>query len=278
MKVTRLNRSNTTWTTVPLAFGYLFVSVLNAFAGMTANVVSILALAMVPFRAVEPALIPVGNFSCCFRGESSSGIPGGRAVAGVRPRSRGDEAAGRMTGPPDASGTGDGDLVAGKDEDMPSRAVVSRGGDRESCLKVLCRVFAEDDLRRTDSSLAYDMVSGLATRLLPIISCPIWLTSESALALFLLLAALSRSESLELAVILTSALSSSSLSASSSNGDHASFMSSVKRERMEKSEERVPPVETSLRRWYPLNEVDSEAGNRSGLGGDDEKASEEGAN
>ncbi len=48
MNVTLLKRSSTTCTTVPLALGYFLVSVLNALAGITASVVSTVALAMVP--------------------------------------------------------------------------------------------------------------------------------------------------------------------------------------------------------------------------------------
>ena len=62
MKVTLLKRSRTTCTTVPLAFGNFFVSFLKASEGMTANVVSTVARAMVPFRsAAFRALFVVGS-------------------------------------------------------------------------------------------------------------------------------------------------------------------------------------------------------------------------
>ena len=61
MNVTRLNRSRTTWTIVPLAFGNFRVNFLNASAGMTANVVSTVALAIVPFKAVGPSFGPRGE-------------------------------------------------------------------------------------------------------------------------------------------------------------------------------------------------------------------------
>lgn len=54
MNVTRLNLSRTTCTTVPLAFGNFLVSFRNASAGITASVVSTVALAIVPLSAVEP--------------------------------------------------------------------------------------------------------------------------------------------------------------------------------------------------------------------------------
>lgn len=58
MKVTRLNLSKTTWTIVPLALGNFLVNFLNASAGMTARVVSTVALAIVPFSAVGPNFGP----------------------------------------------------------------------------------------------------------------------------------------------------------------------------------------------------------------------------
>lgn len=60
MNVTLLNRSKTTCTTVPLALGNFLVSFLNASAGMTAKVVSTVARAIVPLKAIDPALPCLG--------------------------------------------------------------------------------------------------------------------------------------------------------------------------------------------------------------------------
>ncbi len=94
--------------------------------------------------------------------------------------------------------------------------------------------------------LAGDIESGLAT-LLPMTSSSIWLTSEFALDLFLRFPASSRSGSLGWLVMVSSPSSIGS-SFSSDGGVHVSLMSSVKSDRMENSEDRVPPVETSLSR------------------------------
>lgn len=71
--------------------------------------------------------------------------------------------------------------------------------------------------------------------------------------------------------------SSSFVSVSSGEGVHDSLMSSVKSERMEKREERVPPVDTSLMRLYPLKLEDDDL-NGSGVRGEEASGSEEGAN
>lgn len=51
-----------------------------------------------------------------------------------------------------------------------------------------------------------------------------------------------------------SSSSSSSSKSGSGGGVQESLISSVKSVKMEKSEDSVPPVDTSFRRWYPLNE------------------------
>jgi hypothetical protein len=85
-----------------------------------------------------------------------------------------------------------------------------------------------------------DIMSGLATLLL-MVSMSIWLTSEFALDFIRLNWGWSEFDTLLRPI-------SPSSSSPGAEGQE-SLMSSVKRDSIEKREERVPPVETSLRRW-----------------------------
>lgn len=91
------------------------MSVLKAFAGMTASVVSTVALAIVPFKASDPAPSPAGDLSFSKAGGWIAEVPFGRAVFGVRPRRRGDEAACRIGGRSSGLVIGETGFVVGSD-------------------------------------------------------------------------------------------------------------------------------------------------------------------
>lgn len=181
MKVTLLKRSSTTCTTVPLALGYFLVSVSNALAGMKASVVSTVALAIVPFRAADPAPRPAGDFSLCILGDSSNELPFGRAVSGTLPRRRGDDEPCRSGTCSSASDAGEDSLDGGAD-DEPSCIPVPVTGDLDFRLEVSSPVSIDDDRFRGCMVVAGEIATGLAD-LRPIVQMSIGLTSEFALAL-----------------------------------------------------------------------------------------------
>ena len=160
MKVTRLNRSRTTCTTVPLAFGNFRVSFLNASAGMTAKVVSTVALAIVPLNAIEPV------------STEAAFLLGRDRLVGRDPSARSVELRGRIFGEAGAdlalvvsksgcSGcvVGDVDVVAGKEVEVSVVPLIDTLGDPAVAVPSLSPT--ELDLRLACPS---EIGAGLATR------------------------------------------------------------------------------------------------------------------
>ena len=106
----------------------------------------------------------------------------------------------------------------GRTEPTVGEADLVAGRDEEAGQPTSCAVSADDDRLLEEAT-----DSGLATRV-PMVPSDIWLTSELAL----------------------DRVRKGTSPFSSSGCVHATLMSSVKRDSMEKREERVPPVETSL--------------------------------
>ena len=247
MNVTRLNRSKTTWTTVPLAFGNFLVSFLNASAGMTASVVSTVARAMVPLNAIAPVFARCSFlvFAPDLGLEEALEMPGLR-VEVVLPRARGDAGADwlELGLAPFVSS----ERVLGEDDLLPGvEAVVGVWFGLGISFVVVSLPSDEDLWRPVEFSFSSgERFTGEATRR-PSVSSASWLTSELALGRLLLVAVVS-------SIMVISPFSSSSFSMSSSSllssggGVQESLISSVKSVKIEKREESVPPVDTSFKR------------------------------
>ena len=255
MKVTLLKRSRTTCTTVPLAFGNFRVNLRNASAGITASVVSVVALAIDPFNAA----VPVGwRFGGLCDGWRELGLDNG-VNAGVKRGwpLEGDTKPGEERLLADDRTPGLAETGLRLEGEARSSASAALGDADPTAVGdeplVLLAVPSEDDRLRCIALRPSTGVGGESTPSvfrspvlrLPRVPSSSWLTSEFCL-LFLGRAVCENVSSGSDPCACSS--TGPSEPRPSAGGVQEILTSSTNRLRMEKSELRVPPVETSFSR------------------------------